>query len=284
MKKILLTGGSGFLGKKIIEVFKDSYEIYAPSHRELDIASKESVTRHFVSERPDYVIHCAGVSDTKKCEVNPTESERINVVGSLYVAGVSAQYGCKTIICSSDQVYCGNRGNAPHREDEVVFPFNQYGKQKLFLEKECLRANPDAVLLRLSWMYDPMNLNDCKKMDFPRILLDRIKNGEPLKYAGKDRRGITDVYEVVTNIEKAFEIPGGVYNFGAPNSLTTLATVENLFKRLGYDPKMIEDDKKAFGGNSRNLTMDISKIEQYGITFRETIDGLVECLEGNLKL
>lgn len=284
MKKLLITGGSGFLGSKIRETYKDKYEVCTPTHSELDITNKDSVSAFFITEKPDLVIHCAGVADIKTCENNPDKSAMINVVGSLNMATSAAQYNAKILLCSSDQVYCGNRGNKPHIEDEVVFPFNQYGKQKRSAEKECLRVNPDAVMLRLSWMYEPTDISDFSHMDYPRVLQDRILKGDPLKYASQDRRGITDVNEVAKNMELAFEIPGGVYNFGSPNIYNTYELTRNLFDALGHDTKMIEEDINAFGNNPRNLVMDQEKIEKYGIVFRNTIDGLYDCLVNQLKV
>lgn len=60
MKKILLTGGSGFIGKNIKEsVLSQTYELYAPSHAELDLADTESTDSYFSLHRFDAVIHAA---------------------------------------------------------------------------------------------------------------------------------------------------------------------------------------------------------------------------------
>lgn len=60
MKKILLTGGSGFIGRNIKEsVLFQTYELYAPSHAELDLADTESTDSYFSLHRFDAVIHAA---------------------------------------------------------------------------------------------------------------------------------------------------------------------------------------------------------------------------------
>ena len=60
MKKILLTGGSGFIGRNIKEsVLSQTYELYAPSHAELDLADTESTDSYFSLHRFDAVIHAA---------------------------------------------------------------------------------------------------------------------------------------------------------------------------------------------------------------------------------
>ena len=61
MKTILLTGGSGFIGKNIRESFlKDRYKILAPSSKELNLSDKERVDNFFENHKIDIVIHSAG--------------------------------------------------------------------------------------------------------------------------------------------------------------------------------------------------------------------------------
>lgn len=282
--KLLITGGSGFLGSRIAEYYKDRYEILTPSHTELDVTNKESVAAFFINERPELVIHCAAVSDVLTCEKDPENSAITNVVGTLNVAQLSAQYGAKIIICSSDQVYCGNRGNRPHNEDEVVFPYNQYGKQKRSAEKESLRVNPQAKILRLTWMYDTRNMDDLRRMDYPRILADRLKRNETIKYSSRDRRGITDVWDVIKNLEKAFDLPGGIYNFGSHNDCDTFNLTKNVLASLGVSIRFVEEDINAFANNSRNLVMSQDKINRYGIAFGSTLNGLIENMQGKIEL
>lgn len=60
MKKVLLTGGSGFIGRNIQESYlRDKYEIIAPRHAELDVADTESVDNYFRNREFDIILHCA---------------------------------------------------------------------------------------------------------------------------------------------------------------------------------------------------------------------------------
>ena len=68
MKKLLVTGASGFLGSRIVNFYKDKYEVYAPTHKEMDITDEVSVNYVLSGYRPDVVIHCAAISDVAMCE------------------------------------------------------------------------------------------------------------------------------------------------------------------------------------------------------------------------
>ena len=285
MKKMLITGTSGFLGSRIADFYKGKYEIIAPSHAQMDITDEASVFAYFDKYKPDVVVHCAAVSDVGQCEREPERSWKINVDGSVNMAKASAKAGAKCLVCSSDQVYFGSDIESAHEEDEVLEPLTLYGKGKLKAEQECLKVNPDCVLLRLSWMYDgkqdkcPDGVSSIKPSDFLKNLIYKIRNNEEIAYAVYDKRGITDVYEVVENIEKASGIPGGVYNFGSPNHINTYETVCEMVKQAGADSRIIIRNDEAFKGNLRNITMSQKKLNSVGIYFSNTIDAVTSKLK-----
>ena len=279
MKKLLITGTSGFLGGRIAGYYKDKYEICAPTHAQLDITDEKSVSNVLEEYRPDAVIHCAGVSDLAIFERERERSWRINVDGSVNIAKASDKIRAKCVICSSDQVYFGNRTEGPHREDEELSPVTPYGQGKLCAEQECLKVNPDCVQLRLSWMYDTFTRNGNEHGDFFRNLLRQIEQGEELRYPVYDRRGITDVNEVIRNLEKVFEIPGGIYNFGSPNDMDTFHTMCTVFQNVGLEVGRIGRNEEAYRDNPRDMCMCMDKAATVGIRFRTTVDSLSENLK-----
>lgn len=275
MKRLLVTGSSGFLGGRIVNYYNGKYEICAPTHAEMDITDEESVYSAFDSYKPDFVIHSAAISDLETCEKEPEKSWKINVDGSRNVAAVSAEFHAKCLICSSDQVYFGSRVKGLHNEDEMVDPVNLYGKGKKRAEEDCLSQNLDCVLLRLSWMYDTKTVNKQEHGDFFRTLLSKLEASETLCYPIYDVRGITDVNEVIGNLEKAFSLPGGIYNFGSPNDRNTYETALAMFQELHWDVGRIHKNEKAFAPNPRNISMSQKKLNDSGIFFSSTVEALV---------
>lgn len=278
MQTLLITGGSGFLGGRIGDYFQgqhgDRYQVFMPGHGEMDITAAESVEKYMMRLKPDVVIHCAAVSDVGACGREPQRSWQINVTGSENIARVSRDVGAKCILCSSDQVYFGSSLPGSHAEDEKLEPGNEYGRQKLFAEQSCLKLNPDSVCLRLSWMYDATSRNSREHGDFLRTLLDNMRAGRELSFPINDVRGITDVRQVVSNLEKTFALPGGVYNFGSPNDRNTFETMRELFSRLHYDAAVLRKNEEAFSDAPRDISMDMSRLGRHGITFTDTVEGL----------
>lgn len=272
MKRLLITGASGFLGRRAAAFYNDTYEICAPSRTELDITDLENVYAVFRRFKPHCVIHCAAVSDLGMCEKDPKGSWRINVGGSRNMA--AAEFSAKCLLCGSDQVYFGNGIKGPHREDEPIAPPTVYGREKKAAEEECLAVNPDCVILRLTWMYDTCTLAPQEHGDFFRTLADRLRTWAPLSYPVYDIRGITDVNEVIHNFESALELTGGIYNFGSPNHRNTYETVRAMFTALGWDPRSLTKNEEAFAADPRDISMDTGKLNDSGITFSSTLDAL----------
>ncbi len=67
-KKIFITGGSGFIGKNLIEFFSSRYEILAPTHQELDLLDESAVASFIEGYKPHIVIHCANIGATRKTD------------------------------------------------------------------------------------------------------------------------------------------------------------------------------------------------------------------------
>ena len=153
-RKILITGATGFLGSRVAQFYKDKYEVLTPSHGEMDIADEYSVMSYLKENKPNYVVHCAAISDVGRCEREPEFSWSINVTGTENVVKAAKAVSAKCVCCSSDQVYFGSLETEAHQEDESIEPANVYGREKLYAEKSCLAIEPNSVHLRLSWMYD----------------------------------------------------------------------------------------------------------------------------------
>ena len=264
MAKLLVTGGSGFLGKRIVQ----KYCALAPSHSEMDITRLEGCLKYFDIVKPEVVIHCAAISDTGYCAQHPEEGFLVNVQGTENVAQACAQYGAKLIFASSDQVY--SNGSVPHTESEEVQPAGIYGEMKREAEKRVLNLLAEAVCLRFSWMYD---VPQSERLSF----LDQLQSGSSMRLSDCEHRGITWVMEVVDQLPQILQLPGGIYNAGSPNRFTTFETGMRIQEKLckkGCNASVIER-----GDWHRNLAMDISKIQQYGVNFSDTLDRLLRWIE-----
>lgn len=280
MKKILITGGSGFLGSRLAYYFRDKYDLLLPSHSELNISREEAVKAYLEEHRPDAVIHCAALSNTWYCEQHPEESHRVNVQGTVRIAKACKLIGAKLVFMSSDQVYNGTPMLGPLKEGDVLQPVNFYGRHKLEAEQRALWNLPDSVGLRLTWMYDLPNSSMKLNTNILVNLQKAYDEGSQIKAATHEYRGVTYVWEVIKNIEKAMSLPRGIYNFGSGNTLNSYSLFTEAANMMGLkEPSnFILPDTERFSDQERNLTMDCSLIEKHGIHFNDSTEGIKEAV------
>lgn len=273
---ILITGSSGFLGSRLAVYLAKRYDLLLPTHSELNVSREDTVLAYMEEHRPKVVIHCAALSNTWYCEQYPEESHRVNVQGTVKMAKACKRIGAKFIFMSSDQVYNGTIASGPLREDCLLQPVNVYGRHKLEAEQRALLNLHESVGLRLTWMYD---MPDSKMKLNSNILVNLQKasrEGSVINVATHEYRGVTDVWEVVRNIEKVLNLPGGVYNFGSGNSLDSYSLFVETARLMGLGSAKdwIIPDYSRFCEQTRNLSMDCSLIGKYGIYFNDSIRGL----------
>lgn len=279
----MVTGAGGFLGSRICEYFsgKEGYETLGVTHRELDIEDSLAVSAFIKAIHPDFVLHCAAVSDTGACEKDPVRSDKINVRGTANVAKACRDTGSRMIFTSSDQIYNTSHTMEPNREGSEGKPGNVYGRDKKRAEEAMLTYLPDGVALRLTWMYDTPAGGSEGNQGLLKRLMDALKEQQPVEFPVHDYRGITYVWEVVRHMEEAMELPGGVYNFGSQNGYSTYHTARLFLRELtgSESSPILRANEDRFASCPRNLTMNTDKIKSKGIHFSTTAEGIRLCCE-----
>ena len=154
--KILLTGGSGTLGRRIISSGKLK-NILAPSSQELDITSAASVEKFFSQNELDAVIHCAAMARVSECEQDPARAIATNINGTanLVAAAIKKEKGTgrkiRFIQISTDGVYQSTKGD--YSEEDATIPYNVYGWTKLGAES-AVHALANFCIIRTRF-FDP---------------------------------------------------------------------------------------------------------------------------------
>ncbi|HMA61606.1 MAG TPA: SDR family oxidoreductase [bacterium] len=262
MRKILITGASGFLGSNIVQTFGKSenilcgYKNFKPSEKnsvEIDLANLEELKSKLNAISPNVIVHTAAISRPGQCLQNPARSQLINVESTGEIADWCEQNQSRLIFTSTDMVYSGE--NPPYVETDQTNPVNIYGKHKVQAEQIIAKKCSKFVILRLALMYGRgIYQRDYASQWLERDLKMKMKkrNSEPVGLYSDQIRSMIAVKNVAKIIKEIVNSEHqGIFNIGGPQSISRydfgkelikiLDIPENLIKPIKYqklDPKV----------------------------------------------
>lgn len=153
MIKILVTGSTGFLGRNIKEQFDSDFEIFTPSHQELDLLNTNGIENFLKKHCFDIVIHTANTNNTRNKSVTPYDVLNGNLrmffnlerckdyYGRMYYLGSGAEYDMQHYIPNMKEEYF-----------DTHVPKDPYGFSKYIMSKSC-EADGNIYDLRLFGVY-----------------------------------------------------------------------------------------------------------------------------------
>ena len=162
MKRLLITGASGFLGWNLCQLARADWEVVGTYARQqieipdveiqqLDLTDVDRVKQAIDRIAPDVVIHTAAASSPNFCQAHPAQSYQINVVASDRLAQICASAQIPLVFTSTDLVFDGTQ--PPYLETDPVSPINIYGEQKVAAERAIQLAYPQATICRMPLMF-----------------------------------------------------------------------------------------------------------------------------------
>ncbi|MFC0013753.1 MULTISPECIES: dTDP-glucose 4,6-dehydratase [Allobacillus] len=293
-KKVLVTGGAGFIGGNFVQYMVENYPNYdiynldlltyagdLTKHREIerknnyhfihaDIVDRETIFNYFDKERFDFVVHFAAESHVDRSISDPEIFIRTNVLGTQVLLDASKEYKIsKFLHVSTDEVY-GELDFDPttfFTEETHLQPSSPYSASK---------TSSDLLVHAYHETYDlPINITRCSNnygpYHFPEKLIpltiSRVLNDEkvPVYGDGKNVRDWLHVYDHCTALDLILHDGenGEVYNIGGHNERTNLEVVNTIIKSLGKSEDLITFVEDRLGHDKR-YAIDPTKLEKLG--------------------
>lgn len=162
--RYLVTGITGQLGYDVVRTLIENgeHDIIAPTRKEMDLSSKESIEKVVYLTKPDVVIHCAAYTAVDKAETETKEAVKINVEATKILTDLCKKYNSKLIYISTDYVFDG-RKDGLYEIDDKTNPVNIYGMTKLIGE-EIVSKYDKGFIVRTSWVFGINGKNFVKTM------------------------------------------------------------------------------------------------------------------------
>lgn len=293
-KKIVVTGGAGFIGGNFVQYMVDKYPDYdiynldlltyagdLTKHKQIednnnyhfikaDISDRETIFSVFEKEKFDYVVHFAAESHVDRSITDPEIFIKTNVLGTQILLDASKHINVsKFLHVSTDEVY-GELDFDPtvfFTEDTPIQPNSPYSASK---------ASSDLLVRAYYETYGlPVNITRCSNnygpYHFPEKLIpltiSRVLNDEsvPVYGDGKNIRDWLHVYDHCSAIDLVLHngANGEVYNVGGHNEKTNLEVVETILSALDKPESLIKLVEDRLGHDKR-YAIDPTKLEKLG--------------------
>lgn len=259
--RILVTGGSGFIGKHITErLVEEGHEVLITSTgTEADVKGVSKILYHSLDgidwgqlKNLDCVFHQMANNDTR-C-MDQAEMDRTNVASGIKLFSVAYHGGCKNFVYASSTAVYGNEP-APYTEQTPISPLNSYAKSKAAFDEYAMEFAKNKKVnvsgLRYCNVYGPGEYRKGRRASMIGQIIRKVLFGPDNKPTlfefGEQRRDWIYVKDVVEANLKAMNRPaeepyGRIYNIGSGTSVTfndIIATLNDIRGNGKIKPKYI---------------------------------------------
>lgn len=316
--KILVTGCAGFIGSHLterllderrqvigIDNFNDYYDLKIKErnsekarenknfklHR-VDILNFSALTNIFEKERPEKIIHLAARAGVRPSINNPLLYAKVNVLGTVNLLRLSADYSAsKFILGSSSSVY-GNSKRLPFSEDDqcdaIISPYGASKRAAEFWVETFYRTyGLKSAILRFFTVYGPRGRPDMAPALFTKAILN---NEEITQFGdGSSSRDYTYVDDIVNGIVKTLEHDFDFKNINLGNNhpITLIEFITTLEKVTGKKAPIKNLPKQK--GDVEKTWSDITKAKNLlgwtpNITLEQKLEKMIEDLKSSYRL
>jgi len=286
-KKILITGGVGFIGSHTLELLsgkghecfsldvnKSDLEIKGVKNVICDFNNWQELLTKFNEIKPEVVVHLGALPSVQTSIKDPVTSGHTNILGTLNVLEAAREAGAKRVIFASSAAVYGYTGEEyagkPLNEDLPLKPKNPYGLAKKMGEellemwsRDNFWTGVDTVSLRFFNVFGPRQKRDSAYATAIERFLYQWQKKEPLTIVppGTQRRDMIFVKDVARGIEAAAlsqeKFNGRAINIGSGKNYSIFEIAE-IIGGKGYATVMIEPRP----GDVREVLADISRAKK----------------------
>ena len=291
MKKLLLTGSSGLVGSRLVELLADKYELITPDEEELNLLDKDSISSYLKNNQPDVVLNLAAFTDVNAAEEQTGDKSglcwRLNVDG-VKLLMESLPKKTRLIQVSTDMVFSGDKQDpGPYSEDHPLPSDSKkltwYGWTKNRGEK--LAFDAGHSVLRIIY---PVRLHFEDKADYLRSILNKYSQGNLSPLFSDQVITLTYIDHLASVVSAIVDKNlSGIFHASSSNSTSPFELFKYTLEKLGQDSSTIKQSSlkdylktldnpyryPLFGGLKTEKSAQVTGVKYF--TWQEIIDELI---------
>lgn len=233
MLKIAVTGSTGLIGSRIIELLSPEFEFIPILQEKLDITQKDAVRTAIKNLDFDILFHLAGYTNVDQAEEDKTIAYEVNVEGTRNLFESVMKKRKKFIFVSTDFVFDGV--NPPFFEDSTPNPISYYGTTKYEGEKI---VNGKGMVVRFSY---PYRASFEPKKDFVRNIKSLLEKGQKITMVQDSLITPTFVDDIAYAMKHLFNnFSPEIFHINGMDSISPYAAGKTIAKIFGMNDTLIQ--------------------------------------------
>ena len=270
--KILFLGGSSLLAYSWCnELIDKDHAIIGIHNRSSELDGFKTISINFNNLENqlrkldiETVINCIGYTNIENCEINPEKANEINVELPSLISKVCKSLSIKLIHISTDHLFDGK--TISNDENSKTNPLNNYAKSKLEGEKQVLKHNEDALIIRTNFF----GWGPTYKKSFSDFIISSLENNTQISLFSDVNYNPILVSELADAVNKLIDKKCvGIYNVVSKETISKLDFGHLLAKEFNLDDKLIQasmlSSRKELVDRPLNMTLSIKKLNSEGI-------------------
>ncbi|MBQ8326146.1 MAG: dTDP-4-dehydrorhamnose reductase [Lachnospiraceae bacterium] len=282
MKKLIITGCNGQLGRAVNELLKDNteYECVNTDVAELDITDMDAVNALFEEVKPYAVINCAAYTAVDKCETDKDNAYRINAIGPRNLSIAASKYDAKMVHVSTDYVFPGD-GTVPYTEFDTTGPQSAYGATKLAGEHFVQQFATKYFIIRTAWLYGDGN-------NFARTMLRLSETHDKVRVVNDQFGTPTSAKELAKAILYLLPTENyGLFHGTCEGSCSWADFAAEVFRLAGLPTKVEGISTEEYGSPTKRPAYSILENKMFKLTtdfmFADWKDAIAEYMKDYQK-
>jgi dTDP-4-dehydrorhamnose reductase len=251
-RRIIIAGGNGMLGQRLIEFYNklNDVELISTSVEEksvfddvdyvqADISNRNEIKKVVYDFCPDFIINAAAYTNVDKSESERELAWKINVKGVEYLSETARVLDSHLIHISTDYIFDGKNG--PYTENDTPNPLGYYARTKLASENTLKISGCKNTILRTNVLYGTAKFS---RPDFVKWVVESLRANKEIRIVDDQINNPTFIDDLVQGINKIVELrKEGIYNIGGNEFLNRYEFTLMIAEYFKLDKNLVKKIK-----------------------------------------